>query len=292
MKNTIIYYYGITIEDYRKREKKFIFTDNEHQFEYEFSEYYDDVTKLLNLYSLLKYNNKLTYEIILNKNREIITYFENKPYILLRKNNNSIKNKITLNNLLNKKILLNVKPNIDWKKLWKQKNEYYENYLEEVKLKYPLIKESSSYYFGMSELAINLLNYVDYDNIDYTICHKRIVKQDDLYNPLNVLIDNRIRDIAEFIKLNYMNNNLTNDEIINFIENNYFSKDESLLLLSRLIYPSYYFDVCEKIWFYKEKEENLIKIIKKNVQYETFLKSIYNILKYKHNIIIIEFLEN
>lgn len=292
MKNTIIYYYDIKVEDYRKSEKKFIFFDSRENIEYEFTEFYGNIKEMLDIYMLLRYNNKTNYEIILNKNNEVITFFENKPYILLKNKNHEIKKEIELNDLLNKENVINSNTKINWKKLWEDKNDYYENYLDNVKIKYPIIKESLSYYIGMSELAINLLSYVNYNDIDYVISHKRINKISDLYNPTNLLIDSRTRDIAEFIKLKYINDELNQEKIFDFIKFNYFSKDECILLLARLIYPTYYFDLCEKVCFYNEKEDKLNKIIKKNVHYESFLKVIYNILKNKQNIMVIDFLEN
>lgn len=292
MKNTIIYYYDIKVEDYRKSEKKFIFFDSDQNMEYEFVEYFGNIKEMIDIYMLLRYNNQMNYEIILNKNNEVITFFDNKPYILLKNKNQKIKKEIELNDLLNKESVINSKAKINWKKLWGDKNDYYENYLDNVKMKYPIIKSSLSYYIGMSELAINLLSYVNYNDIDYVISHKRINKISDLYNPTNLLIDSRTRDIAEFIKLKYINDELNQEKIFDFIKFNYFSKDECILLLARLIYPTYYFDLCEKVCFYNEKEDKLNKIIKKNVHYESFLKVIYNILKNKQNIMVIDFLEN
>ena len=54
-----------------------------------------------------------------------------------------------------------------------------------------------------------------------------------------------------------------------------FSKDEIYLLLSRLIYPSYYFDIYEKIYREKYSEKELNKIIKRNADYEAFLKEVF-----------------
>lgn len=291
MKNTITYYYDIIIDEYKKRDNKFIFYSE--KIKYEFVEYYGDIKKLIELYSLLKYNKRLVDEIIPNKNNEIITYFENKPYILLKKciydNNN---NKLTLKQICEYNFLVYSKEQIKWKKLWKEKIDYYEIYLDEIKLKYPLLKNSFYYYFGLSEVAINLLNYVDYRNIDNYICHKRIECMDDMFNPLNILIDSRIRDIAEFIKTNYMYGNISVDNVIEFLDNNYLSKDESILLLARLIYPSYYFDIYEKICFESQNEDMIEKIINKNIQYESFIKQIYKKLKIKNSIMQIEFLEH
>jgi hypothetical protein len=163
--------------------------------------------------------------------------------------------------------------------------------LEEVGIKYPLLKKSFNYYRGLSESAIALLNYVDYKNITYYFSHRRLEKIDDMFNPLNIIIDSRTRDIAEYIKIKYLNEEMFTQEIIEFIRRTNFSKDEIILLISRLIYPSYYFDLYENIFIGKESEKELNKIIKKNAEYEAFLKEIYNNIKLIYAIPQIEFLE-
>ena len=47
------------------------------------------------------------------------------------------------------------------------------------------------------------------------------------------------------------------------------------MLYARLLYPTYYFDIYEKIMNKSLDEEALIKIIEKNEAYETFLKESY-----------------
>ena len=288
MKNVINYYYGIVINEFKKRENNFIFYVSGNKFE--FIQYYGDVNRLLNLYSILKAYRREIDEIIINKNNSIITYYENVPYILLKKNNHIIE-RISLNDITNYDCNIYVKEKLNWKKLWKEKLDYYEMQLEETGIKYPVLKKSFSYYFGLSEIAINLLNYVDYENINYCISHKRLETVSDLFNPLNIIIDNKTRDIGEYIKKEYFNDEITLEETIDFLQKNSFSKNEIILLLSRLIYPSYYFDKYEKIYIEKESEKELNKIIKKNADYEAFLKNIYNYVKFLYNLPQIEFLE-
>ena len=56
---------------------------------------------------------------------------------------------------------------------------------------------------------------------------------------------------------------------------------EYLLFLARMIYPTYYFDIYEKIMNKSLEEEALIPIIEKNSSYEIFLKdSFLEISKY------------
>ena len=201
------------------------------------------------------------------------------------------KENIKLNDILEYDCSIYIKDDLNWKKMWKEKIDYYELQIQENGLKCTLLKQSFPYYLGLSETAINLLNYVNYKNINYCISHKRIEKIDNLYNPINIIIDNKSRDIAEYIKLKFFSDDLVLEEIIGIINKKIFTKDEIILFLSRLIYPSYYFDIYEKIYKNKEYEKDLNKIIKKNVEYETFLKQIYNKIKLSYTIPQIEFLE-
>ena len=53
------------------------------------------------------------------------------------------------------------------------------------------------------------------------------------------------------------------------------------MFFARLLYPSYYFDIYEKIMNNEESEEKLIKYIEKSKNYELFLQKVYlEIIKY------------
>ena len=289
MKNVINYYYNIELKEYKKRENCFTFYIGE--IEFEFIEYYGDINYLIKIYSLLISFGKPVSEIVINKDNKFITHYESRPYILLKKINRD-KQDINLEYVIDYDFIIPVREINNWKNLWIEKLDYYEIQQEEINLKYPLLNKSFSYYFGLTEAAINLLNYVNYEKISSCISHKRLDKKEDIFNPLNIIIDNRIRDVAEYIKTKFFKENIMVEEIIDFINKHLFSKDEILLLVSRLLYPSYYFDAYENIYKGEETEKELNKIIKKNVQYETFLRKIYKNIKLFYNIPQIEFLEN
>ena len=161
--------------------------------------------------------------------------------------------------------------------------------------KYQKLKLSFNYYVGLSECAINLLKYLNNDNIKFYITHKRIMykeKTDELLNPINLIIDTRVRDIAEYFKINYINNNYNIQDIIKEIDMLNLDYNESILLLSRLMYPSFYFDLYDKIIQEKIDESKIDFYIEKNVYYETFLRYIYKFLKSKYKIPNIEWLES
>ena len=91
-----------------------------------------------------------------------------------------------------------------------------------------MIDESSDYYIGMAETAISYIKYnIQQTDNNLTICHKRI-KNDEMSNPMNLVVDHRERDISEYLKYIFINqeNNLNT---INRILNNYnYTKDERI----------------------------------------------------------------
>lgn len=74
------------------------------------------------------------------------------------------------------------------------------------------------------------------------------------------------------------------------LDNLNLTKDEVILFLSRLIFPTYYFDIYEQVYMGKKNEKDIKKIVIKNNYYEEFLKKIYLFLRTKYNIPYIDFL--
>ena len=188
--------------------------------------------------------------------------------------------------------IFNIK-SINWKNLWQEKLDYYEYQISQIGIKYKNLSKSLNYYIGLCENAISLLNYVDFSKITQCVCHRRIFykeNSDDFYNPLEMVIDNRTRDIGEYIKIYYINGKITVNEIIENIINMNLSYNEILLLLSRLLYPTYYFDIYDEILQGKIAEEKIDLVIKKTEQYELLIKDIYKFMKIKYKIPEIEWL--
>lgn len=292
MKNLINYYYNLVINDFKKVNDRFIFcVDNKN---YEFIPFYGDINKFYSNYLTIINNNIYCHEVIFNKDKNIVIFYNNKPYLLLRKNV-IINKKVDLNEIFNYDVAVQGNYSLNWKKLWMDKIDYYEYQMSQLAIKYKILKKSFDYYVGLSECAINLLNFIDEKEIQYYICHRRITeneKLDDFFNPLNIVIDSRVRDIAEYTKTNFFSNDVDIKNIINYLDNLNFSYIDSLLFLTRMLYPSYYFDMYDQIIQEKISEEKINFYIKKNTSYEVFLKKIYDYIKSKYKIPEIEWLEN
>lgn len=291
MKNFIEYYYNINVVDYRKLKDKIVFKSSA---DYELIKYNNNIGKLLEVYNILAKYNLYCHKIILNRDNSLLTYYSGSSYILIEKNVCD-EHAVTLDYILNYDISINYNKKVEWKVLWQDKMDYYEKQISEFGTKYKKIRESFNYYCGLCETAISLLNYVDYKNVRMNITHNRIFykeKIEEFTNPLNIVIDNITRDIAEYIKFSAIYGEIDEHSIIKYMDEIRLSNSEYILLLARLLYPSYYFDLYDSIIQGKNSENDLEKIIKKSNSYELLLKKLYTNLKGKTRIPPIEWLHN
>ena len=292
MKNTINYYYNLNINTIHQKEKNYYFkVDNKNYLLLKCS----NIEELDDIYRLNMYLSQIlpVHRIVLNVNNEVITKINDSNYLLLELFSNN--NKINLNNIIelsNIRIPFSVdklKRN-DWYNLWIKKVDYFEYQLSQIGKKYPLIRESFNYYIGLAENAIILVNNIDFNNIPLGLSHRRITNMSfNLYNPLNIVIDARIRDVCEYFKFCFFNNIDISMELELFLSYNSFDINEAKLFLARMFFPTYYFDLYEKIIDNEIDESEIKKVIIKADNYEKILKQVY--YHFKNNQINIEWLE-
>ncbi len=289
MKNALNYYYNLNVETIHQKNKNYYFKTRNSQFLLlECSN--DDINEIytLNIYLIKNYPfNK----IIINKDNKVLTLINEKSYILLELVTNN--KDITLNDIISINNIPIIK--IDklrrdnWYVLWSNKIDYFEYQISQIGKKFPIIRESINYYIGLAENAISLIKKVD-NNVYLSLSHKRINNYFDLYNPLNLIIDIRVRDICEYFKYCFFNNKDIYEELNLFLNYNKLSDSEQICFLARMLFPTYYFDLYEKIITNEIKEEEIKKIISKVDKYEQLLKHIY--FNFKNNNLYIEWLEN
>ena len=281
MNNFIKFFYNMKVTNTNFINNYYEFNHNNNYYRlYILNEEYN-IYNYNNIYTINKelINNTLMSEIILNKDKNIITTYHNINYILLKINCNINKN-ITLEEIdyLSKvKIVNNNKSN--WGLLWRKKIDSLEELISENGKKYPQVVNSFNYFIGLSENAISYYNNIDIDNnMMYYISHKVLRptdKVDSLYNPLNIIYDYRVRDVAEYIKNSFWtdNHNIYN-ELNNYLYKNNLSLNDVKLLISRVLFPSFYFDLYEDIFNYNKDEKILNNIISRIDEYEEYLNSI------------------
>ena len=295
MKNNIMYYYNLRIDNITQNNNNYYFTINNDN--YCFTIYTRDIKESNEIYKLNKYmlsSNILVHEIIPNKDNYVVTIINNIPYILYKIYINKNK-KLTINELT---YLSNFTYQVDkiltrnnWNILWSNKIDYFEYQINQMGKKYPILVDTFAYFTGLAENAISYVKYTTLETQIETsdnpvISHRKINNTiESLYNPLNIILDHKSRDIAEYIKLSFLNKN-TNiyQELDSYFSNNYYSEFGLRLLYARIIYPSFYFDMYEQIIQGLRKESDLLNIVTLLDDYELYLKEMYYYLKKYHNI--------
>lgn len=295
MKNNIMYYYNLRIDNITQNNNNYYFTINNDN--YCFTIYTRDIKESNEIYKLNKYmlsSNILVHEIIPNKDNYVVTIINNIPYILYKIYINKNK-KLTINELT---YLSNYTYQVDkiltrnnWNVLWSTKIDYFEYQINQMGKKYPILVDTFAYFTGLAENAISYVKYTTLETQMETsdnpvISHRKINNNiEPLYNPLNIILDHKSRDIAEYIKLSFLNKN-TNiyQELDSYFSNNYYSEYGLRLLYARIIYPSFYFDMYEQIIQGLRKESDLLNIVTLLDDYELYLKEMYYYLKKYHNI--------
>ena len=302
MKNAINFYYNLKPENVNNYNNYYYFYYNKYL--YVLLLYNEDLKYINDIYnlnvSLLSLNIPI-HQIIINKNNSIISLINNNYYILYKILIKNYNRKINIKdiNYLNSIIITN---NIDnnWDYLWSTKIDYLEYQINQSGKKYPLIVESFSYFVGLTENAISYAKNAtlelkkDYNNIG-VITHKKLNINDtlfNLYDPLNITIDYKIRDLAEYIKNSFFEDNFNIfNELNYYFKKNYLSIYLIRLLFARILYPSFYFNLYDDIISNKKEEKELLKITSRINKYEQYLYEIYLYLKKIYNIPEVEWLK-
>lgn len=282
MKNALNYYYNLnptSIHQINNNYRCYVGTDEYLLTKYEDTS--DNINKIYELSTYLLQNKVPCHQIILNINNEIITSINGEPYLLLRVyvNNRQVTSEdiFAFSNLYaDKKMFTNLTKD-NWYEMWAKKIDYFEYQISQFGKRFPIVRESINYYIGMAENSISLFSHFSFDN-NLVVCHKRIKNNEgliDLYNPLNFILDNRTRDLSEYIKDKFFFDRYDVNEAKNDILKFNLNYNLLPLLFIRLLFPSYYFDYYEDVVAGKKNENILIKIVEKNNSYLIFWRDLY-----------------
>lgn len=278
MKNVMMYYYNLEPNEIHQVGKEYHFFYQEQM--YLFLPYNRPLEELNELHMVsvwLCEKGFCSHQIIKNEQGKLYTDLQGAIYVLLKVQRGS-KSSICIGEIIslqkftipidNYKHLHRQK----WDILWSNKIDYFEYQISQFGKKYPVIRESFSYFSGLAENAIAYVHNLSEDS-RFVLSHKRIkidMTEIDLYNPLNFVIDDRTRDVAEYFKDKFFYGYLSFEEIKYYllycIDQREFSK-----FFARMLFPSYYFDIYEDIMANKKKEKDLLKVIHKTSLYEHFL---------------------
>ena len=276
MENMIEYYYNIKIDNISKKNNNYIIKSKNNILVLKEIYNIDNINNIYNLCNNLNINT-----IIYNKENNLFTNINNKLYSLILIKRVSILTLPNISNLSN--ININIIPQLErnnWEILWADRIDFLEEYIYQNINKYPLIRESSDYFIGLSENAISYLvntkREVQKDNFLDKKVISHISLSNSLYNPFNIIFDHKSRDIAEYIKYSFFIKN-TNiyKELDEYFKHNNYSKYGIQVMYSRVLYPNFYFNTIDKIINNELKEQYLNTIINKIEEYQEYLYSIH-----------------
>lgn len=289
MKELINYYYNFDVDKIYENKNYCSFTLLGETFYFVFfNRTKEELNDLVLVANELKQKGIKVHDFIYNREGKIITNVHDRNYVLLKLNTKE-NNKIDFDNVCNfsKRFVLNNKMSKlyrnNWGKLWSDKVDYFEFQISEIGKDKNIVLDSFSYYIGLAENAISYVNKINNvfkneKNDSLTLSHRRIFYPNislNYYNPLSFIFDLEVRDIAEYIKIGFFNNENSLLDLKTYLKINKLSSYEYHMLYVRLIYPSYYFDIYENVMNNKGNENDLLKIIKRVDDYELFLKDAY-----------------
>jgi len=308
MKNIINYFYNVNIDNIRMLNDNYYFTYYGKRFVfYEIKDSNFDYNMSAELNTILSNNNKRNnvYNIIRNKDNNILTYNLNKKYIMLLENFSQDRDfdyfDIVDTNVMVEETKKNAnKINVvRWDDLWKNKVDYFEWFVSNNINKFPGLNKYYNYFIGLSENAISYfedtLKEVKPDFYDkLVISHKRIENYytlKDLYNPVCLVIDHKSRDLSEYLKMIFLLQKYNDEQIQRYLNYANLSNYGARILFARMLYPSFFFDDFEKLINNEVDINKVLNLIDRMPEYEKYLVNIYNVLKKKHHMIDIEWLK-
>lgn len=297
MKNILEFYYNLSLEEeILNRNGNYYFVVNNNSFV--FRPFYGNNNSIDDIYKLNNYLSNFSYidKIILNKFNSPITKVKDNLYVLILLNGNNNINLSIISNLASIDIpsFKSLERN-NWEVLWGNLIDYYEMQIGQNEKKYPLIRESFDYFVGMGENAISYLVNTKKE-VKPNFYDKKVLSHNNLYNslfdPLNIILDHKARDLAEYIKLSFFNNNQNIfKELDEYFYYNHYSLYGMRILFARIMYPSFYFKLYDEILSKKKEEKELNSIIKRIDEYELYLSNIYFYLRKYYDIPMIEWLK-
>ena len=272
MKNLIKYYYGLDVSRIRQVNKVF----------------YLEIAGFDYLFCPCLFDASLPYYLLSNLPfHTVVNTLDNKPNVMYENISytlfkiNVINRKITEYDIYESDIFVinNINIGKKWSDMWSKRVDYIDYQMHELELRYPVLNMVYSYYIGLTENAIQLLNELSIQ-VRPSFAHPRInydTNLIELYNPANLIIDTRARDLSEYYKNEFFQTDITYINLEKIILNTIESLDnnERLMFFIRMLYPSYFFDVYDDILLGKKEEDEIEKITSKVGDYESLIKRLY-----------------
>lgn len=297
MKNFIDYYYNFNIKNISFNNEKYVFNNGNDRY----------MLKLLHDYEMLSEQIDLSYQLnnyhyffipILNKDNSYITWIENKPYILLKLSKIG-NDKISIFDIKNDMYIMLTTKNSSlnrypWIKLWENKIDYFENWFSIKYNSYKNIFPLFHYFIGMAENALLYLKESDKEEVKedidrFVISHNRLnldYTLYDYYDPTNIIVDHSSRDVSEYLKSIFINKMWDLDILREYLKEHQFSKYGIRIMLSRIMFPSFFFDYIERM-IINNYDIDLLYLETRAEEYQKFIKEISLFFKEEYDISVI-----
>ena len=298
MKNVLKYYYKLVPSTIHQLNNDYRCLVNKD--EYLFKRVQINAEEILTFSDLNEYlinNGLLCHKIIKNINQSLITYIDGNSYILLHLlvSDREIieRDLLAFSGFFLEKSKYPILDRSNWYNMWTQKIDYIEYQVSQLGKNYPLIRKTINYYIGLAETSISLISNQKKNLLYLCVSHKRIknkARLRDLYDPLSLVLDVRVRDLSEFYKERFFSNKIEIESLKQMLLSYKLNNSEVIYFLARLIFPSYYFDCYQEIVLGQLEEIQLNRYIHKVEEYQMFLKYVYFYLRQFYDIPEIEWI--
>lgn len=293
MREIINYYYQLNLENIHLVKGIYHFTYQNQA--YIFMEIKKNPKSIVQLVEFLKQNYpvlKFYSKLVLTKDNMPYLFIDNKIYVLLLKANLP-HDQISFYDMKFLKVNINQQHQdlirFPWQNFWMQKIDYLENMIVHTKKQLSPFLPIFYWYLGLSENAIQYVNDAisnlrkeERDRL--VISHDRVFPKMsvvDFYNPLSIVIDHPSRDVSEYLKSLFYEGEYSFIEIEEYIKALNFSPLGFSLLFGRMLYPSFFFDTCDKYFQGEIEKEEIIKLGERIEEYRLFLKEMYFMIRKK-----------
>lgn len=291
MKNVLYNYYDILVDELNKSDNNYFFYFNNELFL--FYLVLNDVNLVENIYKYIVENNIESFNIILNKEGNLFSDVDKKKYVLLRVKG-ILKYEVKFDEFKYYPVNSN---GVNWGTLWSERLDYYEVQIRELGIKYQTVLNSFGMFSGLAENAILYFNmtmekFGDLES-NVGIVHNRVKYPCyliDYYNPVNFVIDYSVRDIGEYIKSYIISDDFDFNNVVTLINRMNLNDLMFNLLYARLLYPTFYFDVFDKIILEDGRDSDIVFILDKIDIYLDTLKRLYDRFNNEYQMFRIEWL--
>ena len=222
------------------------------------------------------------WKFIMNKDNKFITTFKNKYYVLLLENIKILSNVELINQFYKTSYGPLRTSKLSWFNDLVEKSDYFEKYYDFIIGKYKLIDDSITYYFNLLEISIQCLSEYRCYYYDGFIQHFEI-DTSNYFNPLNMKIDCLERDFGEFLKYLFFSGFYKRVDLkkILFINKDLYNYE---LVIARIIYPNYYFNIIDNIMLGNSDEEELLVVVKRLNDFKAYFDTIISYISELYDI--------